>query len=81
MECLPEDFLRQAFMDFGEIVLSCFCFSFCCPSGLLFYFFGGVLLSPLFGVEPPALPFAAVSCVEICSAIVHRFTAYKVNAV
>ena len=51
VECLPEDFLRQAFVDLGEIVLSYFCFSFCCPSGLLFYFFGGVLLSPLLGLS------------------------------
>ena len=51
VECLPEDFLRQAFVDLGEIVLLSFCFSFCCPSGLLFYFFGGVLLSPLLGLS------------------------------
>ena len=51
VECLPEDFLRQAFEDLGGIVLSSFCFSFCCPSGLLFYFFGGVLLSPLLGLS------------------------------
>ena len=51
VECLPEDFLRQAFADLGEIVLLSFSFSFCCPSGLLFYFFGGVLLSPLLGLS------------------------------
>ena len=51
VECLPEDFLRQAFVDLGEIVMSSFCFSFCCPSGLLFYFFGSVLLSPLLGLS------------------------------
>ena len=51
VECLPEDFLRQAFVDLGEIVLLSFCFSFCCPSGLLFYFFGGVLLSSLLGLS------------------------------
>ena len=28
VECLPEDFLRQAFVDLGEIVLLSFCFSF-----------------------------------------------------
>ena len=27
-ECLSEDFLRQAFVDFGEIILPSFCFSF-----------------------------------------------------
>ena len=42
--CLPEDFLREAFVDLGEIKLSSICFSLCCPSGLLFYFFGGVFL-------------------------------------
>ena len=51
VECLPEDFLRQAFVDLGEIVLSSICFSFCCTSGLLFYFFGGVFLSPLLGLS------------------------------
>ena len=51
VECLPEDFLRQAFVNLGEIVLLSFCFSFCFPSGLLFYFFGGVLLSPLLGLS------------------------------
>ena len=51
VEGLPEDFLRQAFVNLGEIALSSFCFSFCCSSGLLFYFFGGVLLSPLLGLS------------------------------
>ena len=51
VDCLPEDFLRQAFVDSGEIVLSSFRFSFFCLSGLLFYFFGDVLLSPLLGLS------------------------------
>ena len=111
MECLPEEFLRQAFVDLGEIVLSSFSFFFLLPfrfTLLLFWWCSD--LSP-FWVEPPALPFglawglllffcetmlsdlpctivldfskfpAAASRVEISSAIVHRFTAYKVNAV
>ena len=51
VECLPEDFLRQAFVDLGEIKLSSICFCFCCPSSLLFYSFGGVFLSPLLGLS------------------------------
>ena len=51
VECLPEDLHRQAFLDCGEILSSSFYISFCCPSGLLFNFFGGVLFSPLLGLS------------------------------
>ena len=47
VKCLPEDFLRQAFVDLGEIVLSSFCFSFAAVPVYSFTFFGVVLLSPL----------------------------------
>ena len=74
VECLPEDFLRQAFVDLGEIVLLLFFllrFRF-----TLLLFWWCCALSP-FGVEPPALPcglawgflpFPVKPCLRICLA-------------
>ena len=109
VECLPEDFLRQAFVDLSEIVTSSL-FFFLLPFQCTLLLFGWFCSLPIW-VAPPALPCglalgflpffcktmpsdlpctivldvlkfpAAASRVDISSAIVNRFTAYRFNAV
>ena len=55
VECLPEDFLHQAFVDLGEIVLIVIYLVFFLLPVYSFIFWWCFPLSP-FGVEPPALP-------------------------
>ena len=79
MECLPEDLLRQAFVDLGEIVSSSL-FFFLLPFRFTLLLFWWCSALSSFVLDVSKLP-AAASRVEISSAIIHRFTTYKVNAV